>query len=75
MRTSKRLAFKKLHKDLVKAGEYGTASRVYDLLMNGRVTLGLNDTDWNAEHLLQKIGCGIQYSRSGYSATVYDRAF
>ena len=67
MRTSKRLALKKLHKDLVKAGEYGTASRVYDLLMNGRVTLGLNDTDWNAEHLLQ--------SRSGYSATVYDRAF
>lgn len=75
MKTSKRFAIKKLHEELVKAGEYETASRVYELLMNGRVTLGLNDADWNAEHLLEKIGCGILYSRSGYSVTVYDRAF
>ncbi len=75
MKNSKRFALKSLRKKLVKAGDYGTAARVYDLLMNGHVTLGLNDTDWKAEHLLTDMGCGVQYSRSGYSATVYDRAF
>lgn len=72
---SKRYALKNLHRQLVKAGDYGTAARVFSLLAQGRVTLGLNDTDWNAEHMLAGIGCGIQYSRTGYTATVYDRAF
>ena len=75
MKKSKRDAIKKLHKTLTKAGDYGTAARVFTLLLNGYVTLGLNDTDWNAEALLANIGCGIQYSRTGYTATVYDRAF
>lgn len=45
------------------------ARRILQLLRRGRITLGLGDTDWLVESLLEDLGVHLTYSRRGYSAT------
>ena len=76
MNVSKRLQIKMKHWELVKKGEYKVAYRLYKLLKDGSVYLGLGDVDWTAEIILEKMGCAcnISMSSSSYTAVFYDHA-
>lgn len=59
-----------LHHELIKAGDYAVARRVYQLLRSGHITLGLGDTDWATEMLLEKASIPIRHSHDGNWAHV-----
>lgn len=59
------------HAQLVKAGKYQEARLILRMLNEGRISLGLNDTAWAVETLLESLGCYIYYSRTGSTATAY----
>ena len=70
-KTSKRLAIKMLHRDLIKQ-DMETAHILFKLLRHGQVTLDLSDKAHEAEVILDKIGCLITYSSPYYIATAFD---
>ena len=51
-----------IHRGLVKDGKYAIAKNILWLLVNGSVKLGLGDTDWETEKVLEKKG-GLWYSK------------
>ncbi len=59
------------YSQLVRNGEFWLARTLLRLLSNERVNLGLGDSDFKVECILEKLGCGIRYSRDGNFARVY----
>lgn len=63
------------HREWVRQGKFLEARRLLRLLRDGKVALGLGDTDWIVEKLCEDAGCRINYStsynRRGYTATAY----
>lgn len=60
-----------IHRGLVKDGKYAIAKNILWLLVNGSVKLGLGDTDWETEKLLEKSGCKFSISGRSYTATAW----
>ena len=60
-----------LHHSMVSAGQYHVARKVLHCLIDGYVTLGLDDISWTAETALESIGCRVWYSSSGRTSRVY----
>lgn len=60
-----------VHRELVKQGKLLEARRVLTLLRNGKISLGLDDTDWAVERLCGDAGCHISYSGRYYTATAF----
>lgn len=58
------------HLKLVKKGKYNQARLILRLLRRGKIKLGLGDDCWAVEMICEDIGCHINYSSNGYSATV-----
>ena len=69
---SKRLAIIMKHRELVRQGQMEVASVLFRLLRRGRVCLGYGDAEFDAERILEKLGCVITYSYPRYVATAYD---
>lgn len=63
-----------LHREFVRNGQFEEARLILHFLNNGKIKLYLNDTDWNVECSLEKIGCCICYSRSGIYSTAILKA-
>ncbi len=59
------------HRELVKHGKLLEARQALKLLRNGKIALGLGDTDWEVEKLCEDVGCHISYSGRYYTATAY----
>ncbi len=59
------------HRELVRQGKLSEARTVLKLLREGRVHLGLGDSDWTVEKLCEGVGCHISYNRRSYTATAY----
>jgi len=57
----------KAHRELVNKGNLEAARRIFDLLLHGCATLGLNDDDWYAECALERAGLQGSISRRGLS--------
>lgn len=55
-----------LHRKLVRMGEYKAAKKILRLLRKGSILLGLSDTDWQVQCLLEDMGIPvITTSRNG----------
>lgn len=59
------------HAQLVKTGKYHEARLILRMLNEGRINLGLSDTAWAVETLLESLGCYIYSNRTGSTATAY----
>lgn len=59
------------HQELVRAGAYKTARCILELLRRGYVQLGLCDSEWEAESILESVGLRGHYGRGGYATTFY----
>lgn len=59
------------HRALVRAGSYEAAELVLRLLRRGYVRLGLRDSDWEAEMVLEAAGLNGHCGRGGYSTMFY----
>ncbi len=53
------------HQELVASGKYATAWRLFALLLNGRVTLGLSTAAFETAELLHSLGFSPYVSRGG----------
>lgn len=69
---SKRFSIMLKHKELVKSGDLGVANLLLRLLVRGRIVLGYGDDEFEAERVLEKLGCVITYHRPHYCATAFD---
>lgn len=47
---------KKIHFDLVKKGDYFTAKNILDFMRDGKIILGLGDSDFKASIILDDAG-------------------
>lgn len=59
------------HRKLIRQGKLLEARQLLKLLRNGKISLGLRDTDWAVEKLCEDAGCHISYSGRYYTATAY----
>lgn len=59
------------HIEFVRNGKYMEARNLLHLLRKGSIRLGLGDVDFQTECALESIGCPVNYSRNGYSATFH----
>lgn len=57
--------------DFVRSENFIEAWLLFRLLRNGKIRLGLDDTSYAVERILEKIGCRIRYSRNYDIATAY----
>lgn len=57
------------HISLVKAGKYEVARLLLHLLRKGKVKLGLDDASYEAENILEKVGCPCSYGRNYNTVT------
>ena len=48
-----------LHRRLIRIGEYQVAKKILRLLMHGSIVLGLSDTDWETQCLLEDMGIPV----------------
>lgn len=60
-----------LHMAMVKAGKLEVARNILKCLRKGWVKLYLDDTDWETQELLEKVGCKVAFAHNGYTATAY----
>lgn len=60
-----------LRAKFLRNGQLMEARTLLHLLNQKRVSLGLSNENWIVETALEKIGCPMHYSRSGYTATAY----
>lgn len=72
VKRSKRLSIIMKHRELVRRGEMEVARILLRLLLRGNIKLGYGDTEYDAERILEKLGCVITYSRPRYVATAHD---
>ncbi|MCU6714931.1 hypothetical protein OCV58_08415 [Megasphaera butyrica] len=64
MKTSKRLKLKMKHAELVKAGKYEIAWKLFGLLKRGAITLGSgNEASCEADKILEKMGVPFKVNR------------
>lgn len=59
------------HRELVRGGKLETANCIYRLLLRGYVRLGLRDSEWEAEMVLEAAGLRGHCGRGGYSSMFY----
>lgn len=59
------------HMELVRGGKLQTANCIYRLLLRGYVRLGLRDSEWEAEMILEAAGLHGHCGRGGYSSMFY----
>ena len=69
---SKRLAIMMKHRELVRQGAMEVAHVLLRLLRRGKATLGYGNAEYEAERILEKLGCVITYRRPHYLATAHD---
>ena len=55
---------KAVHKVLVRNGEYDTAHGILRLMRRGQISLGLGDTSFKIERVLEELGFDMKYSRN-----------
>lgn len=48
-----------LHKKLIRIGDYQAARMILGLLIHGSIILGLSDTDWQVQLLLEDAGIPV----------------
>lgn len=64
MKPSKRLKLKMKHAELVKAGKYEIAWKLFGLLKRGAITLGSgNEASCEADKILEKMGVPFKVNR------------
>ena len=64
MKTSKRLQLKLKHAELVKAGKYEVAWKLFSLLKRGAIILGYgNEASCEADRILENIGIPFKVNR------------
>jgi len=49
-----------LHMRLCRIGKFQVARRIFQLLMHGSIMLGLSDTDWQVQCLLEDFGIPVK---------------
>ena len=63
----------KAYSQVVRKGNYGTGRLILRFLQAGQIGFGCNAESAEAEDVLEKLGCAVQYSRSYVTARVYLR--
>lgn len=61
----------KAHSELVRSGDFAAARKLFRLLDQGSVLLGLGDVSYKVECILEEIGCLLIYSSNFNTATAY----
>lgn len=74
MKKSKRFALMVKHKELVTAGKYDIAYKIFRLLVKHEIVLGLSESHFKTELELYKIGCKIRHSNNYSYAIAFDFA-
>lgn len=70
MKTSKRLQLKMKHVELVKAGKYEVAWKLFSLLKRGAIILGSgNEVSCEADKILEKLGVPFKVNRNWGTVT------
>ena len=59
------------HRELIRKGLYRQAQLVLRCLIEGKVTLWLDDDSWAVESLLEGLGCRIWYDSRGNRAVAH----
>lgn len=72
MKKSKRLAIMMKHRELVDMGKLEVAHKLFTLLRKHVVSLYLSDADYEAEIILDRLGCHLSYPTGGIYSLAYD---
>lgn len=57
------------HMEFTRCGMYIEALLIMELLRNGQVKLGISESEWNVEYVLEEIGCPVSYGQNHWTAT------
>ena len=61
-----------IHLNLIREGKYFIARDLLRFIVERNITLGLSDTDWELEKILNEVGCKLSYGRGrGYICKGY----
>lgn len=60
MKKSKRLAIMLKHRELVRSGKLEVAKHLLTLLIKHEAVLGIGDSSFEAELIVEKLGCHIR---------------